>query len=92
MLSLSFLGLLNVDAIVPCNRAQLAKPTSQLFKLIYLLVAELLGLPILLSKPRVLFSQVGQALSSVLDLLEHIWFALLDQIVKFLLSSQLIDL
>ena len=60
--------------------------------MINLLVAKLFGLLVLFFELGKLLCQISKALSGVLNLLENVGLRLLDQVVKLLLSPELIDL
>lgn len=74
------------------NSVQFGEAVPQLLQLVNLLIAKLLGLLVLLLKLGKLLGQIGQTLCRVLHLLEHVGFTLLNQVVKFFLSTELVYL
>ena len=92
MLSLVLLGFLNGDSIVFSYLIQLIKSCPQFSKLVNLLVTELLSLAVVLLQLGQLLCQECQPLCSVLHLAQDIWLALIDDLVKLLLSPELVYL
>jgi len=74
------------------NSVQLGQSISQLLKLIDLLVSQLFCFLVLFFKLCQLFSKISKSLRRILYLLQYVWLALLNQVIKFLLSSKLINL
>ena len=92
MLSHIFFGLVHADPVMFRNSVQFGEAVPQLLQLVNLLIAKLLGLLVLLLKLGKLLGQIGQTLCRVLHLLEHVGFTLLNQVVKFFLSTELVYL
>ena len=92
MFSHVFFRFLNTDSVMLSNCIELGQAIPQLLKLINLLVAKLFGLLVLFFELGKLLCQISKTLSGVLNLLENIGLRLLDQVVKLLLSPELIDL
>ena len=70
---------------------QLSQSSSQFFKLVDLLVSELFSFDVLFFKLGQLFGQERKPVSRFLDLLEYIRLTLFNDVVKFLLTLELID-
>jgi len=84
--------LLHTDSVMLRNRVKFREAVSQLFKLIDLLISEFFCLLVLFLELGKFFRQVGQSLRGILDLLEYIRLRLVDQVVKLLLTPELVDL
>ena len=74
------------------DRIELGKSISKFLQLVNLLVSQLFRLLVLFLELGKLLCQICQALRRVLDLLEYVRLALLNQVVKLLFSPELIDL
>ena len=92
VLSHIFFGLVDADPVVFRNGVQFGESIPELLQLVNLLIAKLLGLLVLLLELGKLLGQIGQTLCRVLHLLEHVGFTLLNQVVKFFLSTELVYL
>ena len=85
-------ALFHADAIMLRNSVQLGQSVPQLLQLVNLLIPQLLRFLVLLLKFSQFFSQVSQPLSRILHLLQDIWLILVYETIKFLLSSELVNL